>query len=164
MDAGDWIALGGTVLALVFQSIGVAIYLTRVATQVTQNTKAIEMLASGKVSMDEGRGYQAQLDRLERNDAECEGKLGGMRQEFDARTERLSSRLTAHEQQQTASTAALSTAITKFEAVFTASLASLKESVDRLHAERAQQAPHQPDFLAQLQQFVQLQKMLKGVQ
>lgn len=161
MDAGDWIALGGVSLALVIHSVGVAIFLTRVAAQSQANTKAIEDLYRTRISDDQGKGYQAQLDRLERGHAECDGRIGAMRQEFDARTERLSNRVTAHEQQQSASTAALTASLAKFEATFTAGLQSLKEAIDRLHAERAAGAAH-PDFITQLQQFAAVQKMLKG--
>lgn len=145
MDAGDWIALGGTVLALVFQSIGVAIYLTRVASQVQQNVKAIE--------------------RLERSDAECEGRMSGMRQEFESRAERLSNRVTESERAQTEQTNALGQAFSKLEATLTGGLVALKESVDRLHDERARAMaqPPQNDFIAQLRQFVELQNLMKKV-
>lgn len=147
MDVGDWIALGGTVFALIMQSIGVAIYVTRVAAQVSQNAKSIE--------------------RLERNDAECEGKMSGMRQEFSDRTELLSNKFTSYEQHQNAQTAALNAGLAKIEATFTASLTSLKESVDRLYEAERQRAiaspPAQPDLIGQLRQFAELQKMFKSV-
>lgn len=164
MDAGDWIALGGVGIALVFQSVGVAIFLTRVAAQGQTNAEAIKELLRTRVSVDEIKAIHEHLVRLDRGAMECEGRVTGMRVEFDARTERLSARVTSHEQQQSASISLLQTSMAKFEAVFTAGLQSLKESVDRLHAERAAAAPApgQGDFLQQLQQFVQLQKMLKG--
>lgn len=162
MDAGDWIALGGVGIALVFQSVGVAIFLTRVASQGQTNADAIKDLLRTRVSVDEIKAINEHLGRLDRGASECEGRITGMRVEFESRTERLSSRVTSHEQQQTASIALLQTSMAKFEAVFTAGLQSLKESVDRLHAERAAAAPAQADFITQLQQFAAVQKMLKG--
>lgn len=164
MDAGDYIALGGTILALVFQSVGVAMFLSRLAAQVENQGRAIQTLADSKVSSEQGKGLQAQLDRLERNDAECEGKLVGMRQEFDARTERVTNRMTAHEQQQAAQTADLRGALSEIKATFTAGMTAMKEALDRMAAERAHPLPAAtaPDFLQQLQQFVAIQKMLKG--
>lgn len=115
-------------------------------------THALEM----KVSIDQGKGYQAQIDRLERSGAECEGRISSLRAEHGASAERFSARLSAHEQHQSGQYANLASAFTEIKAMFSA----MKESVDRLlEAERARPTT---DLVGQLQQFVTLQKMLKG--
>lgn len=146
MDAGDWIALGGVVLALVFQSIGVAIFLTRVASQVQTNAKAIE--------------------HLERADAECRGQMAAHRTEFNERLERAANRLSAHETKTANDNSSLTAALTKIEATFSTGIAAMRESLDRLlEAERVRLATPTappPNILDQLQQFAAIQKMLKG--
>ena len=120
---------------------------------------------------EQGRGYQAQIDRLERSDAECEGKVSTMRTDFEGRAERLSARIATHEQSTNAQNTALTTALTRIEATFTAGMAAMKESVDRLLAEERARLQHHPaaapapanDFLSQIEQFARIQKMLKGV-
>jgi len=143
VDAGDWIALGGTVLALVFHSIGVAMFMARIAARTETNSKAIEALIATKVSTEQGAGYQAQLNRLENGAAECEGRINQMRQEFDGRQEHLTIRLNAHEQATTAQTSQLTNALTRLEE----HVKSLKESIDRLseaERQRAAQPQAQP--------------------
>jgi chromosome segregation ATPase len=127
----------------------------------------VSFTAGGRFSRleEQGRGYQAQLDRHERADSECEGKINAMRQEFADRHERLSSRITAHEQVTGSQNTALATALAELKATMSA----MKEAIDRLaEAERTRQsapqlAPAQPDLVSQLQQFAQLQKLLKSV-
>jgi hypothetical protein len=158
MDAGDWIALGGTIFALVLHSIAVAMFLARLAAKVDGNTKAIDLLVSGKVSMEQGTGFQAQLNRLEKGAAECEGRINQMRVEFEGRQERLTSRLNTHEQATNAQTAQLTNALTRLDET----MKGMKQSVDQLSdAERARmaapQAPahNQPDLMQLLQLAVQ---------
>lgn len=123
------------------------------------HSKALEVLPDtlrAFVTKEEGKGYQAQLDRLEKADAECEGKLTGQRQELGDRMERLGARLAAHEQTQSAQNTALTAALTRLEAT----MEGMKDAINRL----AQAPTHQPqsDLFSQIEQFARLQKMLKG--
>lgn len=159
MDAGDWIALGGTIFALVLHSIGVAMFLARLAAKVDGNTKAIDLLISNKVSTEQGVGLQAQLNRLEKGAAECEGRINQMRAEFEGRQERLTSRLNAHEQSTNVQTSQQTNALTRLEEM----VKGMKQSVDQLsdaeRARMAQPAPQayhpQPDLMSMLQLAVQ---------
>lgn len=158
MDAGDWIALGGTIFALVLHSIGMAMFIAKLAAKVDGNTKAIDALISGKVSMEQGIGFQATMSRLEKGAAECEGRINQMRIEFEGRQERLTSRLNAHEQATNVQTSQQTNALTRLEEM----VKGMKQSVDQLsdaeRARMAQPAPqpsHQPDLMSMLQLAVQ---------
>lgn len=138
----DWLAITLAVLAPV---LSVLATLVTVAFLIGKRVAVIETTqdAHGKalaerVTQEQGRGLQAQIKRLEAADATCDGKMTQMRAELSDRDDRLSARLSAHEQQQSATNLALTNALTKFEATFSAGLSSMKESVDRLlEAERA---------------------------
>lgn len=149
----------GTLMAVAFMMGG---RITAIETTQGAHTKALEALPEALkafVSKEEGRGYQAQLDRLERNDAECEGKLTAQRQESFDRMDRLGARLAAHEQTQSTQNTALTAALTRLEAT----MEGMRDAINRLAVERDRDyQPAQPDFLQQLQQFVAIQKMLKG--
>jgi chromosome segregation ATPase len=148
----DWLSI---TLALVAPVLSVGATLITVAFSTGGRLSRIE---------EQGKGYQAQLDRHEKADAECEGKISAMRQESSDRIERLSNRITAHEQATNSQNTALTTALAELKAT----MAGMKESIDRLaEAERARasqplHAPPAPDLMAQLQQFAAIQKMLKG--
>lgn len=170
----DWLAL---VLAVASPILAAAAALITVGwsagkrfaiIETTQNahTEALHELPNvlkGFVTKDTGDGYQAQLNRLERNDAECEGKVLAMRQEAADRVERLSAHVSAHEQTTSATQTALANALTRLEATMSA----MKESVDRLsEMERLRvtqpQAPN--DALAELHRFVALTRAMKELQ
>jgi len=158
MDAGDWIALGGTIFALAIHTILGAMFLARLAAKVDGNSKAIDLLLTTKVSTEQGTGFQAQINRLEKSAAECEGRINQMRVEFEGRQERLTLRLNTHEQATNVQTGSLTNALTRLEEM----VKGLKQSVDQLSdAERARmaapQAPahHQPDIMSILQLAVQ---------
>lgn len=156
-------AVASPILSVVATAYIIGRRVAVIETTQVAHTKTLESLPDvlrGFVTQQEGKGYQAQLDRLERNDAECEGKLSSQRQEVSDRMERLGARLAAYETTQTAATSDLRASLSRMEATFSAGIQALKDSLDRIHHERAQ-AP-QPDLFTQLQQFVQLQKMLKG--
>lgn len=149
----------GTLMAVSFMMGG---RIMKIETTQDAHSRALEVLPDtlrAFVSKEEGKGYQAQLDRLEKADAECEGRMTGQRQELGDRMERLGARLAAHEQTQSAQNTALTAALTRLEAT----MEGMKDAINRLASAPAQQPPQvQGDFLQQLQQFVQLQKMLKG--
>lgn len=159
MDAGDWIALGGTVLALVIHSIAVAMFLARLAGKVETNSKAIEALISGKVSTEQGKGFQAQIDRLERADAECDGKLIAQRQESADRMERLGARLAAHEQTQSAQNTTLTAAVTRMEAL----MEGMRDAINRMAAGQRDRAPTRAEdgLLGDLERLVRIAPLLK---
>jgi len=133
-------------------------------TTLAAHTKVLESLPDvlkGFVTQSEGKGFQAQLDRLERSDNECEGKISAQRQEAADRIERLSTRVTAHEQSTNAQTAATSQAMARLETL----MISMKESVDRLsEAERQRHStPPANDMFTQLEQLVRLGPLLKQI-
>lgn len=163
MDAGDWITIGFGLVGLAVQLVVVAVVFTRVQARTEGNSRAIEELKRNTLTTKEGDGYQAQLNRLEQRDSECEGKLQGLRQEFADRSERMSTRLTAHEQTQSTQNTALTGAITELRATFAASMQSMKESVDRLldDRDRSHPAPSANPLMDQLQTFVAVSKMLR---
>lgn len=113
----------------------------------TRTLETLPDVLKGFVTQDVGKGYQAQLDRLERNDAECEGRLTAIRQEVFERVERMSTRIASHEQSVSLSMSASATAMTRLEE----GMKALKESVDRLSIEeRNHRGPQQPDLISLL--------------
>lgn len=156
MEAANIIALAGFSFVLLVQAAAIVWWARGVSATQTTHTKALEALPDafrGFVTVDTGKGYQAQLDRLEHRDAECEGKLSAIRQESSDRIERLSARVASHEQTTGAQSQILTNAITRLEEAMKA----VKESVDQLRA------PNHMSGLDQLRQFVELQAMLKKV-
>lgn len=111
---------------------------------------------------EQSKGQQAQLDRHDRQHAECDGKIGAMRQEYDGRFERAASKAAAGEQAQAGQNSALVAALTEIRAT----MAAMKEALDRLsEAERERhraQPQAAPSLIDRLQEFAALQKMLKG--
>lgn len=146
----DWLAITLAVASPILSVIATAYFMGRrvavIETTQAQHSKALEALPDvlrGFVTQQEGKGFQAQLDRLERNDAECEGRMAGVRQENADRIERLSSRVTAHEQ----SNVALTTGFAKLETT----MSGMKEAIDRLaEAERAAAPKPNTDIIAML--------------
>lgn len=163
MEQANIIALAGFALVLLVQAGAIVWWARGVSTVQAAHSKALEALPEvfrGFVTVDIGKGYQAQLDRLERNDAEGEGRLTATRQEAADRIERISARVTAHEQSTGAQNTALTNAFNRLEATMQA----MKESIDRLsEAERARPAPAQASPIEQLRQFVELQALMRKV-
>ncbi len=158
MDAGDWIALGGVAFALIVQSIGVAIFLTRVASQVQVNSKAIDALSGNVTTREQGRGLQAQIKRLEQADAGCKGEIGAVRTELHDRIERHGAKIAGVEQ-------TVAAAVGRIEAT----MAGMQAAMERLiRAEEARGDAPQPqppahglDFITQLQNAMTFQRMMK---
>lgn len=163
MEAANIIALAGFSFVLLIQAAAIVWWARGVSATQTAHSKALEALPEtfrGFVTIDIGKGYQAQLDRLEHRDAECEGKIGANRQEAADRIERLSSRVSTHEQTITAQIQALTNGLTRLEEAMKA----VKEGMDRLSdAERARGANVQPNAIEQLRQWVEFQALMKKV-
>ena len=159
MEAANTIALAGFAFALIMQAGVMVWWGSRISTTQAVHSKALEALPDtlrNFVTIDIGKGYQAQLDRLEHRDAEHDGKVAAIRQEAADRLERISARVTAHEQATSAATNAFAQALTKLDVTMDA----MKEAVDRLsEAERSRTPP--PSLIDQLRQFAELQAMLK---
>lgn len=160
MDAGDWIAIGVAVISIVFQSVGVAMYVSRVGTTVSANTKTIESLADTKVSIDTGKGYQAQLERHEKALNDAASTLQNIRNEYDARFERATARFSSAEQMQNTHNSSITAGMAKLEAVV-AGMAGNVERLLEVERQRLVTPPPQPDLMAQLQQLVALSKMMR---
>lgn len=108
-----------------------------------------------RATTETARGLQAQLTRQE-------GAAASMQAEMTARIERHSSRVDKVEEVHSIRESATAAILGELKAGF----ASLKESVERLILAEAQarHAPSSsPSILDQLRQFVELQKMIKGV-
>lgn len=152
----------GSVAAVSFRS---GARLTKLESACEANAKAIADLAKvtdDRATKETARTLQAHVERLDRSDAECDGKITGMRQEFDARSERFLNRLAAHEQ----ATGVQNTALTTALAELRATMAGMKESMDRLaEAERARIAISAPerghDLLSMLTALSQAKPLLK---
>ena len=149
----------GTLLAVSFMMGGRLSKLETVQHQHTDALKTLPEVLKDFVTKEEGKGYQAQIDRLERSDAECDGRMSQMRSDFEIRSERIGTRMTAHEQ----ATSAQNTAVTNALAEFRATIAALKESVDRLEAVERTRAPqHQsPDLMSMLNLAVQAAPLVR---
>lgn len=139
----EWLAIVLAVLAPVLSVL--ATLLTQAMTLGRRVGAAETTLAAHSEAMKELphtlRAFAVKDDvlRLEKADAECEGRMASNRQEAGDRLERLSNRLNSHEQ----NTGAQNTAVTSALAEFRATMAAMKESIDRLEAaERAR--PIQP--------------------
>ena len=163
MEAANTIALAGFAFVLLVQAAAIVWWARGVSTTQAVHSKALEALPDlfkSFVTVDVGKGYQAQLDRLEHRDAEHEGKVSAIRQEAADRVERISARVSAHEQATSVANTALANALTKLEVT----MAAMKESVDRLsEAERARPIGQQPNAIEQLRQFVELQALMKKI-
>lgn len=164
METANVIALAGFGFVLLVQAGAIVWWARGVSAIQNGHGKALEALPEtlkAFVTQETGKGYQAQLDRLERSDAECDGKISSMRQEFDGRFERAGARITASEQSQATQNAAVSAALTKLEATMTA----MKEAIDRLaEAERERHrapATAQPDLLTTLNMIAQIKPLMK---
>lgn len=166
MAMPDWIAISLAVASPILSVIATAYFIGRrvAVIETTQNahTKTLEALPEilrGFVTQSEGKGYQAQLDRLERSDAECEGKMSGIHQESTDRIERLSSRVTAHEQATNATTTAAAQAMARMETL----VINIKESVDRLREDERTRAtqPEKTDIIAILTLAAQAAPLVK---
>lgn len=126
----------------------------------------MKWLSDNKVSKEEGAGFQAQLNRLERNDAECEGKLTAMREEFNSRFERMTNTLSGIEQTRSAESNHLSGAVAEIKAT----MLSMKESLARLEAEQLRLASAPPpqqsremDILDTLRKAEEFKRMFAGL-
>lgn len=162
METANVIALAGFAFVLLAQAAGIVWWASGASAKIVAHSKALEALPDALrsfVTLDIGKGYQAQLDRLEHRDAEAEGKLAAIRQESSDRIERLSTRVASHEQSMGAQTQALTNALARLDE----SMKAMKESVDRLsEAERAR-APASLSPIDQLRQFVELQQLMRKV-
>ena len=163
METANVIALAGFGFVLLIQAAAIVWWARGVSATQSAHSKALEALPDvlrGFVTAEAGRGYQAQLDRLEHRDAECEGKVIAIRQESGDRIERLGVRVTAHEQATGAQHTALTSALTRLEAT----MAAMKESIDPLsEAERTRSSPAQSSPIEQLRQFVELEALMRKV-
>lgn len=163
----DWLAITLAVASPILSVIATAYFMGRrvavIETTQAQHSKALEALPDvlrGFVTQQEGKGFQAQLDRLERNDAECEGRMAGVRQENADRIERLSSRVTAHEQSTGAQNVALTTGFAKLETT----VSDMKEAIDRLaEAERAAAPKPNTDIIAMLSLAAQAAPLVRQI-
>lgn len=148
----------GTLMAVSFMMGG---RISTIETVQSAHTKALEALPAALkafVTKEEGRGYQAQLDRLERNDAECDGKLVAQRQEMADRMERLGARLSAHEQTQSTQNTALTTALARMESA----MEGMREAINRMASERDRNPPSRHDgLLDDLERLVRIAPLIK---
>lgn len=141
----DWLAVMLAVLAPVLSFVATLLAMAMtygrrvgtVETTLAAHTKILEELPAALRAL----ATKEDVVRLEKADAECEGRMASNRQESSDRVERLSNRLAAHEQ----NTGAQNSSVTSAIAEFRATMAAMKESIDRLeaaerHAERQRAA------------------------
>ncbi len=147
----------GSVAAVSFRS---GSRLTKIDAAIAANALAIGELTKAvadRATAEQARGLQAQITRTE-------GALTAQETATGSRIDRLGARVDKVEENHAARESSNAAILGELKAGFL----SLKESVDRLIAAEAEQrrAPAplaaQGDFLSQLQQFVAVQKMLKG--
>lgn len=155
MSPSDWITLASVALALVLQSIGVAVFITRTSSQGQTNATSIEWLGDHKVSKEEGAGLAAHLTRLDREGGERERRLNEIRHEMDDRATRLArleekaavcerqqvedsgriERLTDQIKHEAKNRAAETSAVASALGDLKASVAALKEAVNARHTQ-----------------------------
>lgn len=166
----DWLqitlAIGSPVLTIIGTAFVVGSRSATIETNVSTAMRAIESLTEttqraldGKMSVEQGRGLQAQIKRLEHADAACDGKIGAVRDEFDGRAERINAKLENSEKNRAAASEAAAGHFGKLEAM----MGAMKEQLDRLERERVltpPQAPQQPDLIALLNALSQARPLL----
>lgn len=126
----------------------------------SQHSDAIRALPEalkGFVTLDTGKGLQAQLERLERFHAEQDGRAAAIRTEVSDRVERLSSRVAAHEQASNSAMTTLANAIARLETTMEA----MKESVDRLTAAEQTRSAQPVNLVALLSLAAEVAPMVR---
>lgn len=166
MSGDTMIAFASVVLVALVQIAISFIAYGGLRQKVNSQAEAINDLWKHKITKEEGAGFQAQLDRLERNDAECDGKLAGMRDEFNSRIERATLKIDHMEKNRNTTDQIVAAALAKLDA----SVAAMKESVDRLMVAEQMRAalpltqPPRTDMniLDRLREAEEIRRMLKG--
>lgn len=157
MTPESWIAFGGLmVTGLIYAGVSF-VQFGRMQNAIITISDAVK----NKVSKEEGAGFQAQLNRLERNDAECDAKIVMMREEANTRAERVNGRVEIMEQRHADANANVQSQL----ATLTATTLGLKEAFERFLEAQSRQAPlpvpQQPNPIEQLRMLVELQTLMK---
>lgn len=114
---------------------------------------------------EQGKGYQAQIDRHDKQHAECDTKVNASRDEFNNRVERVTQRIEFIEKNRAAESNALASVMGEIKA----EMRSMKEALDNLTlAERDRnhtppQIMGRAELLAALALAVQVAPMVKQI-
>lgn len=147
------IALGSPILTVIGTAFVFGSRFATLRSQTNANAAAIDRLLEDKVSVEQGKGLQAQIKRLEEADAGCKSEIAAVRNELHDRVERHSNKISAVEQTVAAAVGEIK-----------ATMSGMKEAMDRWEARAvATPLPTAPEagLITQLNAFAGIMRAFK---